>query len=118
MRKFSASSTNKVSSNRCRRNRQSVSAKIVRISSTLLSLTLLLGCGENIQHDTELAARRAVEFPEIVFVRRNMEKGYLLLAGWADRSSIHFPNACDCRGCCSSRIDGPKTVSKYFSLTN
>ena len=53
---------------------------MVRITSTLLLLILLFGCGENIQHDTDLAARRAVEFAELAFVRQNHEKSHLLLA--------------------------------------
>lgn len=53
---------------------------MARITSTLLLLTLLFGCGENIQHDTDLAARRAVEFAEMAFVRQNLENSYLLLA--------------------------------------
>ncbi len=52
---------------------------MARITSTLL-LLMLFGCGENIQHDTELAARRAVEFAELAFVRQNLEKSHLLLA--------------------------------------
>jgi hypothetical protein len=62
---------------------------MIRITSTLLLLTLLLGCGENIQHDTDLAARRAVEFADTVFVRQNMEKGYMLLAA-ETRSYVPF----------------------------
>ena len=53
---------------------------MVRITSTFLLLTLLLSCGENIQHDTDLAARRAVEFADLAFVRQNLEKSHLLLA--------------------------------------
>jgi len=52
---------------------------MARITSTLL-LLMLFGCGENIQHDTELAARRAIEFAELAFVRQNLEKSHLLLA--------------------------------------
>jgi hypothetical protein len=52
---------------------------MARITSTLL-LLMLFGCGENIQHDTDLAARRAVEFAELAFVRQNLEKSHLLLA--------------------------------------
>jgi hypothetical protein len=53
---------------------------MVRITSTLLLLTLLFGCGENIRHDTDLAAKRALESAEMDFVRQNLEKSRLLLA--------------------------------------
>ena len=60
---------------------------MVRITSTLLLLTLLFGCGENIQHDTDLAARRAVEFAETAFVRRILRKHLLL----ADNTEVTCP---------------------------
>jgi len=53
---------------------------IIRILAAWLILATALGCAEKIEHDTDLAAKRAVEFAETVFVWRNIEKGYMLLA--------------------------------------
>jgi len=49
---------------------------------TLLLLFLLFlpsACAEEVSHDEKLAMRRAVEFIETTFVRRNLDKGYALL---------------------------------------
>lgn len=51
-----------------------------RIGAAIFFLTGMFGCAEKIEHDLELAAKRAVEFAEVTFVRRNLDKGYALLA--------------------------------------
>jgi hypothetical protein len=58
---------------------------------TLALLCLLLlssACAEEISHDEKLATARAVEFAETTFVRRNMDKGYVLLA---DKARSYVP---------------------------
>jgi len=47
---------------------------------SLCLLAALAGCAEEISHDEKLAMARAVEFAEMTFVRRNLDKGYALLA--------------------------------------
>ena len=56
--------------------------------SVLCLLITLTGCTENYTHDANLAARRAVEFAEIAFVKHDHEKGYLLLA---DKARAYVP---------------------------
>src|SRR5437867_6765179 len=51
-----------------------------RIGAAIFFLTGMFGCAEKIEHDLELAAKRGVEFAEVAFVRRNLDKGYALLA--------------------------------------
>jgi hypothetical protein len=50
------------------------------IIAAIFLLTGMFGCAESIEHDSNLASRRAVEFAETTFVRRNLDKGYALLA--------------------------------------
>ena len=56
--------------------------------SILCLLITLTGCAENYTHDANLAARRAVEFAEIAFVKHDPERGYLLLA---DKARAYVP---------------------------
>ncbi len=39
-----------------------------------------MGCAGSIQHDENLAGKRAVEFAEIAFVKHDLQKGYALLS--------------------------------------
>jgi len=52
------------------------------------SILGLLGCAGKAAHDEALAAKRAVEFAETVFVQNDIEKGYRLLSDGARR---HVP---------------------------
>jgi hypothetical protein len=45
----------------------------------------ILGCTKPIEHDQALAAKRAVEFAEVSFVKQDLEKGYGLLSDSARR---------------------------------
>ena len=45
-----------------------------------LALTMLAGCAESVKHDEILAAKRALQFGQAVFVEKNFDKGYDLLA--------------------------------------
>ena len=51
-------------------------------------LAALIGCAEEVRHDEKLAMTRAVEFAETTFVRRNLDKGYELLA---DKARAYVP---------------------------
>jgi hypothetical protein len=53
---------------------------MLKIFAALFILATSFGCAEKIEHDVDLARKRAVEFAETVFVRRNLDKGYALLA--------------------------------------
>jgi hypothetical protein len=53
-----------------------------------LALTMLAGCAESVKHDEILAAKRALEFGQAVFVEKNLDKGYALLA---DSGRRHVP---------------------------
>ena len=53
-----------------------------------LALTILAGCAESVKHDEVLAAKRALEFGRVVFVEKNLDKGYDLLA---DSGRRHVP---------------------------
>jgi hypothetical protein len=44
-----------------------------------------LGCTRPIEHDEALAAKRALEFAEVSFVKQDLEKGYGLLSDAARR---------------------------------
>lgn len=55
---------------------------------TALLLIPLFACTENYQHDPDLAAKRAVEFAEVAFVRQDIDKSYLLLA---DKARSYVP---------------------------
>lgn len=46
------------------------------------------GCAETFEHDLELAAKRAQEFADTTFVRRNLERGYELQA---DKARAYVP---------------------------
>jgi hypothetical protein len=59
------------------------------LSHALLALTLA-GCAGSVKHDETLAARRAIEFAQLVFVNKNFETGYELLS---DRGKRHLPLA-------------------------
>ena len=58
------------------------------IIAGLILLASFTGCAEKFEHDAELAAKRAVEFAEESFVRRNSDKGYALLA---DKARSYVP---------------------------
>lgn len=63
----------------------------LRISFFVLGSILgLLGCAGKAEHDEALAAKRAVEFAETVFVQNDIEKGYRLLSDGLRR---HVPIA-------------------------
>ncbi|HKY09953.1 MAG TPA: hypothetical protein VJQ55_17025 [Candidatus Binatia bacterium] len=51
-------------------------------------LTILSGCAESVKHDETLAAKRALEFGRVVFIEKNLDKGYDLLA---DGGRRHVP---------------------------
>ncbi len=53
----------------------------------LALLTVFPGCG-GVQHDENLAAKRAVEFARIAFIQHDLEKAYGLLS---DNSKRHVP---------------------------
>jgi hypothetical protein len=61
---------------------------MVKMLAALLLLSAIFGCAEKFDHDTELAAKRALEFADATFVRRNLEKGYALLA---DKARSYVP---------------------------
>jgi hypothetical protein len=44
-----------------------------------------LGCTKPVEHDEALAAKRALEFAEVSFVKHDLEKGYALLSDAARR---------------------------------
>jgi hypothetical protein len=49
-------------------------------------LTLVLAsCAGSVKHDETLAARRAIEFAQLVFINKNFAKGYELLSGGGRR---------------------------------
>jgi len=56
--------------------------------AAIFSLIGMFGCAESIEHDSKLASKRAVEFAEVTFVRRNLDKGYALLA---DKARSYVP---------------------------
>lgn len=41
---------------------------------------LLFACAESFEHDHKLAAKRAEQFAQVVFVGRDLEKGYAMLS--------------------------------------
>ncbi len=47
----------------------------------------LVGCG-SVQHDENLAAKRAVEFAKVTFIQHDLKKGYALLS---DNTKRHVP---------------------------
>lgn len=48
----------------------------------------VMSCAESVKHDETLAAKRALEFARIVFIDKNLEKGYELLS---DSGKRHIP---------------------------
>jgi hypothetical protein len=55
--------------------------KIRTVKILLLALLLsMAACAEKVDHDAQLATRRAEEFARVVFVNQNLEKGYPMLA--------------------------------------
>lgn len=54
----------------------------------LLLLVMAWGCAENVNHDTTLATKRAVEFAEATFVRANYDQGYAMMA---DKARSYVP---------------------------
>lgn len=63
-------------------------ATMRRLAMILLFLALSGGCAENLDHDTALATKRAVEFAEATFVRGNIDQGYAMLA---DKARSYVP---------------------------
>ncbi len=61
---------------------------MIKIFAIMGLLTVITGCAEQFDHDADLAGRRAVEFAEAVFVHRNMDQGYALLA---DKARSYVP---------------------------
>jgi len=59
-----------------------------RFALILLLLALSSGCAENLDHDTALATKRAIEFAEATFVRGNIDQGYAMLA---DKARSYVP---------------------------
>ena len=47
-----------------------------------------IGCAKPIQHDENMAAKRAVEFARVVLIDKNLERGYELLS---DGGKRHVP---------------------------
>jgi len=54
----------------------------------LALVATLLACAETIQHDENLAAKRALEFARVIFREKNLDKGYALLS---DNAKRHIP---------------------------
>ena len=54
---------------------------------SLLAVTLA-GCAESVKHDETRAAKRALEFGQLVFFDKNLDKGYDLLS---DGGKRHVP---------------------------
>jgi len=52
-------------------------------------LATVAGCSGKVEHDLDLAVKRAVEFADTTFVRHDIEKGYSLLTDNA-RSYVPF----------------------------
>lgn len=48
----------------------------------------LASCAESVKHDEALAARRALEFGRVIFLEKNLDRGYDLLA---DGGRRHVP---------------------------
>jgi hypothetical protein len=60
-------------------------------ASCIAAFALILsfsGCAESVKHDEALAAKRALEFGRVVFVEKNLDKGYDLLG---DGGRRHVP---------------------------
>jgi len=61
---------------------------MLKLAAMLLFLVMTGGCAENVDHDTALATRRAIEFAEAAFVRGNLDQGYAMLA---DKARAYVP---------------------------
>ena len=61
---------------------------MLKLAAMLLFLVMTGGCAENIDHDTALATKRAIEFAEATFVRGNLDQGYAMLA---DKARAYVP---------------------------
>jgi hypothetical protein len=60
-----------------------------RLSLAVFALVILVaGCAESVKHDETLAARRALEFGRVIFLEKNLDQGYALLA---DGGRRHVP---------------------------
>ena len=57
-------------------------------SLALILITTFVACGEPIKHDENIAAKRAVEFAQVAFVRQDVQRSYAMLADGARR---HIP---------------------------
>lgn len=56
--------------------------------AALALLVFLASCAESVKHDETLAARRALEFGRVIFLEKNLDRGYDLLA---DGGRRHVP---------------------------
>lgn len=56
--------------------------------SILLFVVVAWGCAGNVDHDSALATKRAIEFAEATFVRGNYDQGYAMLA---DKARSYVP---------------------------
>ncbi len=61
---------------------------MLKLAAMLLFLVMAGGCAENIDHDTALATKRAIEFAEATFVSGNLDQGYAMLA---DKARAYVP---------------------------
>ncbi len=61
---------------------------MLKFAAMLLFLVMTGGCAENVDHDTALATKRAIEFAEATFVRGNLDQGYAMLA---DKARAYVP---------------------------
>jgi len=61
---------------------------MLKLAAMLLFLVMTGGCAENVDHDTALATKRAIEFAEAAFVRGNLDQGYAMLA---DKARAYVP---------------------------
>ncbi|HSQ11600.1 MAG TPA: hypothetical protein VLM90_01220 [Candidatus Deferrimicrobium sp.] len=61
---------------------------MLKLAAMLLFLVMTGGCAENVDHDTALATKRAIEFAEATFVRGNLDQGYAMLA---DKARAYVP---------------------------
>jgi hypothetical protein len=55
------------------------------IRNLLIIGLLTTSCAGSVKHDETLAARRAIEFAQLVFINKNFEKGYDLLSDGGKR---------------------------------
>ena len=62
--------------------------RFARHSGLLLFMVWAIGCSKPIQHDENMAAKRAVEFARVVLIDKNFERGYELLS---DGGKRHVP---------------------------